>query len=68
MRNRDSNDQKLVCVGVKFLAFNVLLRIKSEYEVLGNRFCTLIIFNNSLKISFSIRNILLQLFKKQTFN
>ena len=33
---------------------------KSEQKVIGNWFCQPIIFNKSLKNSFSIRNILLQ--------
>ena len=36
MRKMDINVQKFVCVGVKFLAFNVLLRIESEKKVIAN--------------------------------
>ena len=46
-------------MGVEFLAFNVLLCIKSEQKVIGNWFCT----NNHkkcLKTGYSIKNILLQ--------
>ena len=32
MLNRDINGLKLVCVGVEFLAFNILLRIKFEQK------------------------------------
>ena len=51
---------KFVCVGVEFLAFNILLRIRSEQKVLVNLFCAPIIFKNTLKTGFSIRNILIQ--------
>ena len=36
MGNRDIKGYKFVCVGIKFLAFSVLLRIKSEQKVVGN--------------------------------
>ena len=36
MGNRDIIGLKFVCVGDEFLAFNVLLRIKSEQKVIGN--------------------------------
>ena len=32
----DIKGEKLVCVGVKFIAFNVLVHIKSEEKVIGN--------------------------------
>ena len=47
-------------MGVEFLTINVLLHTNSEQKVIGNEICTQIIFKNSLKTGFSIRNILLQ--------
>ena len=44
--NRDIKGKKFVCVGVEFLAFNVLLLIRSEEKVIGNRFCTPIILKS----------------------
>ena len=32
----------------EFLAFNVLLHTKSEEKVIGNKFCTPIIFDNPI--------------------
>ena len=68
-------------VGEEFLAFNVLLHTKSRQQVIGNWFCTTIIFKNPLKTGFSIRNIPITicvvrvwivtgyfLFEKQTFD
>ena len=49
-----------VSLEVEFLAFNVLLCIKSELKYIGNLFCAPIIIKNLLKTGFSIRNILLQ--------
>ena len=46
-----------MCVGVEFLAFNVLLQTKSEQKLIGNSFCALIIFKNSSKTGFSIRKV-----------
>ena len=66
-----------VCVGVVFLAFNVLLSIKSEQKVIGKWFCALINFKNPLKpglYNFTICIgrvwivIVYFLLKKQTFN
>ena len=59
MHNKDIKGYKFVCEGVKFLAFIVLLRIKSKQKVNGNWFYTPIIFKNPLKTDFSIKNILL---------
>ena len=42
----------------KFITINVILHTKSEQKVIGNWFCTLIIFKNRLKTGFSIRNII----------
>ena len=42
----------MLCVGVEFLAFIVLLHTKSEQKVIGNWFYTPIIFKNSLKTCF----------------
>ena len=36
MCNKDIKGYKFVCVGVKFLAFNVLLHTNSEQIVIGN--------------------------------
>ena len=72
----------VICVGVDFLTFNVLLHIESERRVIGNWFCEIKIFKYSLKNSFSMRNILITicvgrdkiviyryfLFKKEAFN
>ena len=60
MCNKDIESYKFMCVGVIFLAFNVLLHTKSEQKVIGNCFCTTITFNDPLKIGFSIINLLLQ--------
>ena len=49
MCNMDIKGQKFVCMGVNYLAFNVLLHTKSEQKVIGNWFCTQII---SLKTVF----------------
>ena len=49
-----------MCLGVKFLAFNVSLHNKSEQKVIGNGFFAPIIVKNPLKTGFSIKNILLQ--------
>ena len=38
-----------MCVGVEFLAFNVLVHTKSEQKVTGYWFCAPIIFKNSLE-------------------
>ena len=53
-----------MCVGVEFLAINVLLHTESEQQVIGNEICTPIIFKNSLKPGFLIRN---KLFIKYIF-
>ena len=78
MCNKDIESYKFMCVGVIFLAFNVLLHTKSEQKVIGNCFCTTITFNDPLKTGFSIINLLLCwaclnvigyfLFEKQAFN
>ena len=49
IRIRDIKGEKLVCVGIEFLAFDVILRIKSEQKVIGNLFCAPMIFKNPLK-------------------
>ena len=67
MCNRDIEGQKFVCVGVKFLAFNVLLHTKFEQKVIGIRFCAPIIFNNSFKTQFFIRNILITICVKRVW-
>ena len=36
MCNKDIKGQKFMCLGVEFLAYNVLLRTKSEQKVIGN--------------------------------
>ena len=36
MSNSNIKGSKLMCLGVEFIAFNVLLRIKSEQKVIGN--------------------------------
>ena len=56
-----------MCVGVEILAFDVLLRIKSEQKVIGYLFCAPLILKNPLKPGFSIRNILLKIVKRFEF-
>ena len=60
MYNKEITVYKFVCVGVEFLAFNVLLRSKSEQKVVVNQFFVPLIFKNPRKPGISIRNILLQ--------
>ena len=36
MCNWDIKGKKFVCVGVEFVAFNVLVHTKSEQKVIGN--------------------------------
>ena len=49
MCNKDNKGLEIVCVGVYFLAFNVLLQTKSDQKVIVILFCTPIIFKNPLK-------------------
>ena len=70
MRNRDIKGQKVVCVGVEFLAFNVLLHTKFKQKLIWAQ----IIFKNLFKTGFSICVgrvwivIRYFLFERQTFN
>ena len=52
MCNKDIEGQKFVCVGVKFLAYNVLLNTMFEQKVIGDNCDIPIAFNNPLKASF----------------
>ena len=42
-------------VGVEYLTFDILLHVKSKQNVIGNSFCTPIIFQNPLQTGFSLQ-------------